>query len=144
MRHMNREHKFELIEHTADVGVVGRGRTMAEAFENVAYGMFAIMADLEKYKPTVHRSIVALGDDDVTLLERFLSSLLVLFDGDGLLPIDIEITEISFGRLTAWVSARKTGGDIEWTGPSVKAVTYHQMAVENKDGEWIARAIFDV
>jgi len=141
---MAREHKFELFEHTADVGIIGYGDTMADAFESVAYGMFSLMADLDKYTPTVQRSVVAVGDDDITLLERFLSSMLVLFDGDGLLPVDFEITEISFGRLTCRVSACKVTGDIEWLGPQVKAVTYHQMAVESKDGGWMAKAIFDV
>ncbi len=87
---------------------------------------------------------MAVGEDDVVLLQRFLSSLIVMFDGDGLLPLDFEITEISLGRLTCWVSARKIGEDIEWLGPAIKAVTYHKMAVESKSGEWVARAIFDV
>lgn len=141
---MMREHKFETIEHTADIGVVGCGNTMADAFESVAYGMFSLMADLDKYQPDTQAKVTAVGIDDVALLERFLSSLLVVFDGDMLLPLDVEITEISFGKLTAWVSAKKIGDDIEWTGTQVKAVTYHQMKVENKDGQWCAQAIFDV
>jgi SHS2 domain-containing protein len=141
---MSREHKFEIIEHTADVGVIGRGREMADAFESAAYGMFSIVADLGKYQPTVQKEITVAGTDDVALLERFLSSLLVLFDGDRLLPLDFEITEISMGRLTCWVSARPIGDDIEWFGPTIKAVTWHQMAVENKGGEWTAKVIFDV
>ncbi len=141
---MKREHKFEMTEHTADVGVIGKGRDMAESFESAAYGMFSIMADLGKYEPTEQRSVVVTGTDDVVMLERFLSSLLVVFDADRLLPLDFEITEISFGRLTCWISARKIADDIEWLGPQVKAVTYHQMAVEKVEGEWQARAIFDV
>ena len=141
---MAREHKFEILEHTADFGVIGRGVTMAEAFENAAYGMFTVVADLEKYQATGQQEITVAGADDVNLLERFLSSLLVMFDGDALLPLDFEITEISMGRLTCWVDTRPVADDVEWLGPTVKAVTYHQMAVENRDGEWFARAIFDV
>jgi SHS2 domain-containing protein len=141
---MGREHRFEIIEHTADFGVIGKGATMAEAFENAAYGMFTIVADLEKYQPTTQKEITVAGSDDVNMFERFLSSLLVVFDGDALLPLDFEITEISMGRLTCWVDARPVADDIEWLGPAVKAVTYHQMAVENKNGEWQAKAIFDV
>ncbi len=140
---MKREHKFETIEHTADIGVVGYGSSMAEAFENAAYGMFKIMADLEKYEPTCSEVVHAAGDDDVVLLQNFLSQLIVLFESKNVLPLEFEITEISLGRLTCWVSARPIGPDIEWTGPAVKAVTYHQMAVES-NGEWRARAILDV
>jgi len=141
---MTREHRFETVEHTADVGVVGIGNNMAEAFENCAYGMFAQMADLDKYKPDTHKRVVAVGLENVELLQRFLSALLVLFDAEGLLPIDIEITEISFGRLTAWVEAKRIDDTIEWLGPQIKAVTYHQMSVEESGGEWRAKAIFDV
>jgi len=142
---MKREHRFETFEHTADIGITGIGGTMAEAFENTAYGMFSIMADLGKYTPTTQKSVVALGgEEDVIMLERFLSSLLVIFDGDGLLPLEFDITEISFGRLKCWVSARKIGDDIEWLGPQVKAITYHKMSVENRADEWRANVIVDV
>ncbi|MCE5314912.1 MAG: archease [Armatimonadota bacterium] len=141
---MKREHKFEVLEHTADVGVVGLGRTMAEAFEAAAYGMFSIVANLEKYDPTIWVHVEASGDDYITLFERFLSSLVVIFDGDGLLPLDFEITEISSTSLACVVSCRKIGDDIEWLGPTIKAVTYHLMSVENVDGHWRAQAIFDV
>jgi SHS2 domain-containing protein len=141
---MRREHKFEVLEHTADVGVIGLGKSMADAFESAAYGMFSIMADLDKYEPTDSSEVVAVGDDDIALLERFLSSLLVIFDGDDLLPLDFEITEISEGKLVCRVSCRKIGDEIEWLGPTVKAVTYHQMSVDEIDGEWRAQVIFDV
>jgi len=141
---MSREHKFEILEHTADVGVVGRGRTMADAFESAAYGMFSIVADLDRYQSTKQKQIVVTGTEDVALFERFLSSLLVVFDGDRLLPLDFEITEISMGRLTCWISARPIGDDIEWLGPTIKAVTWHQLAVWDENGQWFARAIFDV
>lgn len=141
---MSREHRFEILEHTADFGVIGKGQMMSDAFESAAYGMFTIVADLEKYESTEQRKVTVVGTDDITLLERFLSSLLVIFDGDRLLPLDFEITEISMGRLTCWVSTRPIGDDIEWLGPTIKAVTFHQIAVENRDGEWTAQAIFDV
>ena len=133
-----------MIEHTADVGVVGKGKTMAEAFENAAYGMFSVMAELDSYVPTDNRTVEVESEDVVSLLQSFLSSLIVLFDGDAMLPLEFEITELELGRLKCEVSVRPVGEDIVWLGPAVKAVTYHQMAVEEHDGCWSARAIFDV
>ena len=141
---MKREHKFELIEHTADVGIIGFGGTKAEAFEAVAFGMFSIVADLEEYEPTRTVQVFAAGDDDLSLLERFLSSLLVLFDGDAMLPLDFEIVEMSDYKLTCNVWCREIDEDIEWIGPTVKAVTYHMMQVDEVAGVWRAQAIFDV
>ena len=127
---MSHEHRFELIEHTADVGVIGKGATMAEAFENAAYGMFSVMAELDRYKPTRQQSFTVVGAYDVALLERFLSSLLLIFDADNLLPLEFEITEISMNRLTCWVSTRPADDEVEWLGPTIKAVTMHEMSVQ--------------
>jgi SHS2 domain-containing protein len=141
---MKREHTFETIEHTADIGVIGRGKTMAEAFENTAYGMFSIIADLDKYEPTATFEVEAEGEDAINLLERFLSLLIIEFDAEAMLPLDFEITELLEANLKCTVHARKTGDDIEWIGPNIKAVTYHQMDVRQEDDQWWARAIFDV
>src|SRR3972149_294317 len=36
---------FEILEHTADVGIVAHGASLEEIFANAAAGMFALMAD---------------------------------------------------------------------------------------------------
>ena len=141
---MAHEHEFELTEHTADIGVIASGGTLAEAFESAAYGMFSIVADLDKYRPTSVVTIDTKGDDNISLLGRFLSSLLVIFDGDSLLPLDFEIVQISENILTCRVSVREFGDDIEWIGPAIKAVTYHAISVENQDSKWRVAVIFDV
>lgn len=139
-----REHKFETIEHTADVGVTGKGASLAEAFESAAYGMFSVMADLNKYQPTGKTTVQASGADLVELLQSFLSELIVLFESEQVLCLDFEIREFEDMHLVCEVSHRPVGDDIEWLGPSVKAVTYHEMAVEKSGGQWLAKVIFDV
>lgn len=141
---MKREHTFETIEHTADIGVIGRGKTMSEAFENTAYGMFSIIADLDKYEPTTTFEVEAEGEDAVYLLERFLSLLIIEFDAERILPLDFEIIDMPLGYIKCKVHGRPIGDDIEWLGPTIKAVTFHTMAVEKQGDEWMARAIFDV
>ena len=141
---MKREHTFEIMEHTADIGVIGRGKTMAQAFENTAYGMFSIIADLDRYEPTKTFEIEAEGEDAVYLLERFLALLIVEFDAERILPLDFEIIDMSPGYIKCKVHGREIGDDIEWIGPTIKAVTFHKMAVEKQGGEWTTKAIFDV
>ena len=48
---------YQLIEHTADVGLVAYGRTLAEAFGNAAYGMFSIIAELRRVREIESRQI---------------------------------------------------------------------------------------
>ncbi|HID74075.1 MAG TPA: archease, partial [Thermoplasmata archaeon] len=54
---------FELLDHTADVGVRARGRTLEEAFAETARGMAAIMADTTGCVPSVERHVEVEGHD---------------------------------------------------------------------------------
>ena len=44
--------RFQLIEHTADMGLIAYGGSLAEAFANAAYGLFSIIAELKTVKET--------------------------------------------------------------------------------------------
>jgi len=42
---------YEILDHTADAGVRGIGKTVEEAFCEAARGMFSLMVDLERVEP---------------------------------------------------------------------------------------------
>jgi len=138
------ERTFEILEHTADKGVAATGRTMAEAFENAAYGMFSLFVNPGAYEPTSQREVAVSADDREQLLWTWLSELLFIFEVDRELPVDFRIAEISDTGLRANVSVRPIGEDIEWLGAPVKAVTYHRLKVEETDGQWKAQVYVDV
>ena len=48
---------YELIDHTADVGLRAFGKTLPELFRNAAIGLFEMMTDLEKVSHKVKRDI---------------------------------------------------------------------------------------
>ncbi|MBI2843498.1 MAG: archease [Armatimonadetes bacterium] len=138
------ERTFQFLEHTADKGVAATGKTMAEAFENAAYGMFSLFVDLSKYLPTTQREFAVNADDVEQLLWAWLSDLHFNFEVNGELPVDFQITGISDTGLSAIVSVRPVGEDIEWLGSPVKAVTFHQLKVEQTDEGWRVQAYVDV
>lgn len=138
------ERTFQVLEHTADKGVAATGKTMAEAFENAAYGMFSLFVDLSKYQAESENEMSVSGDDREQLLWSWLSELVFMFEVDKLLPVDFRITEISDTSLKAVLSVRPIGKDIEWQGSGVKAVTYHQLKVEQADDTWRAQVYVDV
>jgi SHS2 domain-containing protein len=45
--------RFEVIDHTADKGIRAYGHDLKELFENAAYGMFSLMADFDRFTPTL-------------------------------------------------------------------------------------------
>ena len=68
---------YELVEHTADVGVKAYGKTVAEAFEHVAEGMFDIITDESTIDPVGEYNILLEAPDLEQLLVDWLSQLLV-------------------------------------------------------------------
>lgn len=64
---------FEILEHTADAGIVAHGGTLAETFAHAAEGMYALMVDLDGVRDTEVREIAASGED----LERLLTNWLL-------------------------------------------------------------------
>jgi SHS2 domain-containing protein len=77
--------RFELIEHTADIGLVAYGRSLAEAFANAAYGLFAIIAELKNVRESEYRQVEIREEDSETLLFEWLNHLLYLFDVETIL-----------------------------------------------------------
>ncbi|MDO8684196.1 MAG: archease [Armatimonadota bacterium] len=138
------EHRFEHIEHTADKGVLAYGDTLEEAFENIAYGMFSLMADLASYQPSDVLKVEISAEDEVSLLRKWLKELLFTFEVERVLPVDFSVKEIADGRLLAEVRVRPFGPDIEWLGSQVKAVTYHGMEVDKFEHGYRVQAIVDV
>jgi SHS2 domain-containing protein len=139
-----REHRFEIIEHTADKGVAAEEKTLPAAFESAAFGMFSLMAELPKYTPTRTIEIEVSGMDRETLFHNWLRELLFVFEVEYILPLDFEIFEFNENHLKARVMVREMGPDIEWLGSPVKAVTFHEMKIEPVDGGWHVQAILDV
>ena len=138
------EHKFEVIEHTADKGIRAYGDTPAQALESAAYAMFSLMADLELYKPERVTEISIEAQDAQVLLHNWLSELLFYFEVERVLPVGFKVVEFAEWRVRAEIAVRPIGPDIQWLGSEVKAITYHELKFEERDDQWMAQAIVDV
>jgi len=138
------EHAFGYLEHTADKGVIGYGDTLEAALENTAYGMFSLMAELPRYTATEERPVEVSGGDDISVLKAWLEELVFIFEVDRFLPVEFHVVELTNGKLRGRIRGRPFGPDIEWLGPQVKAVTYHEMKVEKIDDRYRVQAIVDV
>jgi len=139
---------YEYLAHPSDMGIRGIGKTVEEAFAEVARAMFSLMSDLEKIEP---KEAVSLEVDAETLEElfvRFLSELLFLRDTQGLLfsrfSLRIE-TEGQRFRVKGQALGEKFDPKKHPRGIDVKAATYNWVHVEQKqDGTWIAQGVVDV
>src|SRR4030043_362316 len=86
--------RYEVIDHTADVGIVAYGKDLKEAFANAAFGMFSLIANLEKVRGSISREIDVQSTDQEALLVDWLNELLYLFDVEHIIFKRFEITAL--------------------------------------------------
>ena len=135
--------RYRVLPHTADIGIVAAGATVEEVFENAAFGMFDLVFDLSGLPATEAVRVEAAGDTPGELLVAWLSALLAEAEIRGLALCRFGVEMLPGGRLRGSASGSASAAR-ELRGPPVKAVTYHDLAVEEVPGGWEARVIFDV
>lgn len=135
---------FEVVEHTADVGIRASGATLKDAFENAALGMFALMADLSTAGETNRWAVSASARDRAGLLVDLLNELLVIFEVEHAVLARLEITDWDEKtRATGYVYGETIDPEKHKLLHQIKAPTYHMLEVSH-DGGWSAQVIFDV
>jgi SHS2 domain-containing protein len=134
--------RFELIEHTADVGLNAYGKDMPEAFANAAYGMFTIIAELDNVREVETRRVEVNADDIEGLLFEWLNTLLYYFDVEMLLFRQFDIIEFSDNRLVADCTGEKVEPSRHQIKIGVKSATYHLLEVNRRENRVLV--IFDI
>lgn len=134
--------RFRLIEHTADIGLVAYGGSLAEAFANAAYGMFSIIADLDSVQETESRRVDINEDDEEVLLVEWLNGLLYHFDVESLLFKRFEIDILEPDRLAATCHGEQYDPARHQLKLGIKSATYHMLRIDKEKNE--IQVIFDV
>jgi len=134
--------RFELVEHTADIGLIAYGSTLAEAFANAAYGMFSIIAELETVRETESRRLELSEADPEALLFEWLNRLIYFVDVEILLFSRFDIIEFDGCRLKAVCHGEKYDPSRHQLKTGVKSATYHMLRVDKEKNQ--VRVIFDV
>jgi SHS2 domain-containing protein len=135
---------FRFIDHTADVGVHAFGTDPAELFVNAARAMLTILTDTAAIRGRTHRRIEVEGRDWPDLMVNWLREVLYLWNGEALLADRIRIEHISEGRLGADLTVQPYDPQRHAVAAEIKAVTYHQISVQQALTGWEAKIIFDV
>lgn len=133
---------FDYFEHDADIGVIGRGATLEEAFEGAAEGMFAIMADAAQINSLVMFAFDFVEEDIELALVTWLNRLLAEARQRGLVLGRFRLNRVD-GRWegVAWGAPWNAGMA---RGTEVKGATLTMLRVGQVDGSWDARCVVDV
>ncbi len=135
---------YEIIDHTADTGIRVWAESLERLFEEAAGAMFELIADTGRTNETRTRQIQTEGIDRTDLLINWLRELLALWTGDNCLVVSALIVDLTETRLAARVNVEPFDPEKHEIYADIKAVTYHNAEVGEKNGGWEAAVIFDV
>jgi SHS2 domain-containing protein len=139
-----RQAGFRILEHPSDLGIEATGSTVGEAFEQAALGLMAVIGEPEAIEAVDERTVELDAQDAENLLVRWLSDILYLYDGEDYLVKEANIDSISPTNLRAHLLGEKYQPKKHTLKLDVKAVTYHQLSIETKNGRTTVRVFLDI
>lgn len=149
------EKYYEIIDHTADLGIKVFGKDAKQLFANAGRALTEIITDTTMVNENITKEIVVDGADLEQLMVNWLHEVLYHFEVGALILKRFDILEITMNKLED--SPSSSNYSIKALGygetfdinkhvvlTEIKAVTYHQIEVKKIDKEWQARIIFDL
>jgi len=135
---------WEHFEHQADIGVRGRGRTAAEAFEQAALALVAVEVDLGRVAATERIAIECEAPDLELLLVDWLSRLVCEMSARRMLFGDFDV-RIDGRHLTGAAWGERVDPVRHEPAVEVKGVSYLALRVgSDPQGGWVAQCVVDV
>lgn len=136
---------YELIEHTADIAIRVRGRSLKALFVNAALAMFEIVAERKTAAAGARRQKLAIkeqAENQEELFINWLNDLLSLSAAKGLIFSEFQINTLDEKNLEA-AAFGEDAASFKFN-TEIKAATHHQLKLKEEAGSWIAEVIFDV
>jgi SHS2 domain-containing protein len=138
---MNKD--FEILNHTADVGIIAYGADLRQAFANAAKGLFSLITELDDVEEVTHRDVGLTASDEESLLVEWLNELVYQFDTEGILFKRFDIIQLNSTHLKARSYGEKIDSSRHKLKIGVKAATYHMLKVEKNNGCRV-QVLFDI
>lgn len=137
-------HPFRILEHTADIGFEAFGATREEVFANAARALQSLMVDLESIAPLQETKIQVEGSNAKNLLVNWLSEILYQIDAEGRLFHNFDVGVVGETSVTASARGEPFDRTKHQVKLQVKAITYHQLALDQTPAGWRAQVYVDI
>jgi SHS2 domain-containing protein len=135
-------YSYHFEEHTADIGLKITADSQADLFAGALEGMNRVIKkeNLPARVEPVAKVITVNAPDITALLIDFLSEVLSYAQEEKAIFKKVKFSELGDKKLKAEITGTRVGSFDE----DIKAVTYYRAKIEEKDGRWKARLIFDI
>ena len=135
---------YELFDHTADMGIRVRAKTMPELLEPAARGLYAVIGGLVAGADSEPVTFDLCGDDSAYLLRDYLGELLVLFEREARFVTSLDVPVFDENRLNATAQVSLVDPQRSNYLREVKAITYHELGIRTIPGGYEATVIVDI
>ena len=140
---------YEVIEHTADIGLKIFGKTKKELFQNAARGMFFLITGssifFKEESNNKYFKVECEASNLEDLLVSWLSDLLHIHNTEYMIPGDFIINHLTEQFIQSEIVGVKITDSLHQIEKEIKAVTYHHLQVfKNEKGRWEANIVFDL
>ncbi len=134
---------WELFYHEADEGIRGEGETLAEAFEQAAIALTAVVTEPELVAPRIPVSIEATDDDPDFLFLAFLNAIIYEMAVRRMLFHHVDVT-IEGSHMSAVAHGEPVDIARHQPAVEVKGATATELFVGQNNGRWRAQCVVDV
>lgn len=135
--------KYKLVDRiTSDVMFEAYGSTFKELLVNSAEALASVTCKIEEVKAERKVAVEVKGRDKKDLLFNWLQKIIAEMDINEMFFSKFEIKSLKGNKLTA--ELRGEGITPAKGGTVVKAVTYHDFELEEKDGKYKATVSLDI
>jgi SHS2 domain-containing protein len=135
---------FEIIDHTADIGIIAYGSDIKQLFSNAALALFSLITEPESVEERLQRDLEIISQDKDSLLIEWLNELIYLFDSEHILFNRFKIETLGDNQLRATCYGEKFNPSTHRIKIGVKAATYHMLKVDEDSQGYKAQVIFDI
>ena len=135
---------WQLFPHMADIGVQGDGATLAEAFEQAALALTAVVTDPATVRPEIPVEVACAAPDRELLLVDWLNAWIYEMATRKMLFSRFEAT-LEEGRLCGRGWGEPVDRARHRPAVEIKGATYTELSVrQDAEGTWHARCVVDV
>lgn len=134
---------WQHFEHGADVGVRGFGASKAEAFEQAALALTAVVTDPGLVEQRSRVTVECDAPDDELLFAEWLNALVYEMSARKMLFSRFAV-RLDDGRLTGEAWGERVDVPRHHPAVEVKGATYTALRVARENGRWVAQTVVDV
>jgi SHS2 domain-containing protein len=132
------------LDHTADIRMEVRGRTMEELFSNAARGLTSLLVSRASGHAETEIAVNLAGGDYEELLVDWLREILFQNEVRDFVLLEPRIVSLSETGIEARLEGRPVQPEQERPNREIKGVTYHGLSIEKTDRGYRARIVFDI